>query len=89
MAFKQTLQDVHLNVPLGQGFGTEAPAEQKKPDGHGNPPGLSSGEGSEAPPTQTNPAEQGPLGKVLPLIKKHLNIDFFSYLFEKCLISNH
>lgn len=60
---------MHLNVPLGHGFGTEVPTEQKKPEGHGNPPRLSSGEGSEAPPTQTNPAAHGPLGNVLPLNK--------------------
>lgn len=86
MAFEQTL---HLNVPLGQGFGTEAPAEQKKPDGHGNPPGLSRGEGSEAPPTQTNPAEQGPLGNVLPLHNNKTFKHSFIYLFEKSIISNH
>lgn len=63
------LQDKHLNIPFGHGFGTEVPTGQKKPGGHRNPLRLSSGEGSEAPPTQTNPAAQGPLGKVLPLNK--------------------
>lgn len=68
---------MYLNDPFGHGFGKYVPAEQKKPDGHGNPPGLPSGAGSDAPSTQTNPAAHGPLGNVRPShkksIKTHLN----------------
>jgi len=68
---------MHLNVPLGHGFGTEVPTGQKKPGGHGDPVRLSSGADSEAPPTQRNPAAHGPLGKVLPFkqiaFKRFLN----------------
>lgn len=63
---------MYLNDPFGHGFGKYVPAEQKKPDGHGNPPGLPTGAGSDAPPTQTNPAAHGPLGNVRPLRKKAL-----------------
>lgn len=69
--FVEILQGVHLNVPFGHAFGEEVPTEQKKPGGHGKPVTLSSGEDSEAPPTQTNPAAHGPLAKVLPLNKYH------------------
>lgn len=67
---------MHLKVPFGHGFGTEVPTEQKKPRGHGNPVRLSRGIDSEAPPTQTNPAAHGPLGKVLPYIKHIIQAKF-------------
>lgn len=79
---------MYLNVPFGHGFGTDVPTEQKKPEGHGNPPGLSLGEGSKAPLTHTNPAAHGPLGCVLPLNKKNIYASFlitltYLYLCEK------
>lgn len=58
--------DAHLKVPLGHGSGAGVPAEQKKPEGHRNPVGLSTGEGSEAPPVQTCPDVHGPVGTALP-----------------------
>lgn len=51
---------------MGHGSGTDVPTEQKKPEGHRNPVGLSTGEGSEAPPMQTYPAAHGPVGIALP-----------------------
>lgn len=63
---------MYLNVPFGHGFGTKVPAEQKKPEGQRNPPGLSNGAGSDAPPTQTNPAAHVPLGNVCPSHKKKI-----------------
>lgn len=59
-----------LKVPLGHGFGADVPTGQKKPEGHKNPVGPSSGDGSEAPPMQTYPAAHGPLG-VLPPRKEN------------------
>lgn len=61
---------MYLNVPFGHGFGTNVPTGQKEPGGHGNPPRLSSGAGSDAPPTQTNPAAHCPVGTVCPSHKR-------------------
>ena len=60
---------MHLNVPFGQGFGTDVPKGQKNPAGQRNPVRLSAGEESKAPPTHKIPAAHGPLGEVLPSSK--------------------
>lgn len=75
--------NVYLNVPLGHGFGTDVPTGQKKPEGHRNPPGLTSGEGSVAPPTQTWPAAHGPLGNALPSNKFHPRMVSFSFHIQR------
>lgn len=74
---------MHLNVPFGHGVGTDVPTGQKKPGGHGNPVRVSDGEGSEAPPTQTIPAEHGPLGEALPLQENHSGTYFITQITKQ------
>lgn len=66
---------------MGHGSGTDVPTEQKKPEGHRNPVGLSTGEGSEAPPMQTYPAAHGPVGIALPRKKNKSHLRGLISLF--------